>query len=365
VTNSKLIKLFVALAVVIAVVVAILNHQKSIGPETAQEAPMAGEVPDRADTQKPAPEMVLPKPTLNPEAGGLEQMVFSREQVEAWLKLHGRDAASLLAAFRAMKDTNYLNEAATNFPNDPKVQWTVLAQDAFPAERRKWLEAFKQSSPDNSVAFYLSAEDYFKDGKSDDALRELQVASDKLYFDNHENESREDSEGLYAFLGKTKLEAAGLSMADISGDLMSTLNAFKQMGQGLATAQKQALASGNLDAAGDVYDLGTTLTDNLQNGDGGDYLISHLVGIADQSLLLSGLNQNATYEFLDDETPVQAMQELNEQKSVITQLIKSFNGIYASMTPDEMLDYAQQVKDDGELAAMQSALEDHPQDSAN
>ena len=49
-------------------------------------------------------------------------------------------AASLLAAFRALEDTNYLDEAATNFTNDPQVQWTILARNAFPEDRRRWLD---------------------------------------------------------------------------------------------------------------------------------------------------------------------------------------------------------------------------------
>src|SRR6185437_7654844 len=70
-----------------------------------------------------------------------------REKVEEYLARRHRDVASLLAAFHALQDTNYLREAATNFPNDPQVQWTILAQDAFPQDRRKWLDAFKTSSP--------------------------------------------------------------------------------------------------------------------------------------------------------------------------------------------------------------------------
>src|SRR5450631_4062214 len=65
---------------------------------------------------------------------------ISREQAEAWLAKHNRNAMSLLAAFRALGDTNYLNEAATNFPNDPHVELAVLAHDEFPANRRKWLD---------------------------------------------------------------------------------------------------------------------------------------------------------------------------------------------------------------------------------
>src|SRR4051812_26439638 len=61
-----------------------------------------------------------------------------REEVEKYLERNRRSAASLLAAYGALRDTNYLKEAATNFPNDPRVQLSVLRRDIFPEERRKW-----------------------------------------------------------------------------------------------------------------------------------------------------------------------------------------------------------------------------------
>ncbi|HZL77623.1 MAG TPA: hypothetical protein VFC17_02135, partial [Candidatus Limnocylindrales bacterium] len=56
------------------------------------------------------------KPEAEPESDAAGQPKLPREKVEAWLAKHNRNASSLLAAFRAMGDTNYLNEAATNFP---------------------------------------------------------------------------------------------------------------------------------------------------------------------------------------------------------------------------------------------------------
>ena len=123
-------------------------------------------------------------PTNSEETENAPAPKISRDQAEAWLAKHNRNAMSLLAAFRAMGDTNYLNEAATNFPNDPHVELAVLARDEFPADRRKWLDLFKQSSPSNSLANYFSAEDDFKNGKSDEAAQELLVASGKSQFDN-------------------------------------------------------------------------------------------------------------------------------------------------------------------------------------
>ena len=98
---------------------------------------------------------------------GANPLEVPREKIEEYLKLHNRDGASLLAAFHAASDPErpgegigYLKEAATNFPGDPHVQLTVLAQDAFPEERRKWLDAFKASSPSNSLANYLLEREY-------------------------------------------------------------------------------------------------------------------------------------------------------------------------------------------------------------
>jgi hypothetical protein len=41
---------------------------------------------------------------------------------------------SLLAAFRALNDTNYLNMGVPNFPNHPQVELAVLAHDEFPQD---------------------------------------------------------------------------------------------------------------------------------------------------------------------------------------------------------------------------------------
>ncbi len=96
-----------------------------------------------------------------------------REEVEMYLERNGRSAASLLTAYRSLQDTNYLREAATNFPNDPRVQSSVLQRDLFPEERRKWLDLFKASSPENPLANYLSALDYLNGAQSTLAVSEL------------------------------------------------------------------------------------------------------------------------------------------------------------------------------------------------
>ena len=50
----------------------------------------------------------------------------------------------------------------------------VFDKDATPAELRQRLDAFEQSAPDNPLANYLSALDYFKSGQISQAVQELQ-----------------------------------------------------------------------------------------------------------------------------------------------------------------------------------------------
>src|SRR5450755_4339674 len=197
--NSTLIKLFVVLTVLIFVAVAVLNFLKLNAPETAKIAPTLAKTEYYSAPSKPfVPKAVKPQSDSNDaESGEKKVPKLSREQVEAWLVKHYRNAMSLLAAFRSSGDTNYLNEAATNFPNDPHVELSVLAHDEFPADRRKWLDLFKQSSPSNSLANYLSAQDDFKNGKKDEAVQELLAASGKSQFDSFQTESRLDEEDLY------------------------------------------------------------------------------------------------------------------------------------------------------------------------
>ena len=173
---GKLLAALICLIVVLAVALHFLNR-------TTPNSSISVLPPTNSTAQQIFHFHAVPVPRPQPPELDLAgQPKIPREKVEEWLALHHRDAASLLAAFHALEDTNYLNEAATNFPNNPQVEWTILANNAFPEDRRKWLDLFKNSSPSNSLANYLSAEDDFKNGNSDAAINELLSAKGKSQF---------------------------------------------------------------------------------------------------------------------------------------------------------------------------------------
>jgi hypothetical protein len=201
--KSSFDKWLVTLALVAVIAGAVWHFVTSnrIAREQKRERVGAGSVSSETEGFHPYYVSSVPRPTNGqPEQdAGFEKL--PREKVEAWLTKHHRDAVSLLTAFRALDDTNYLNEAATNFPNNPQVELAVLTHDEFPADRRKWLDLFKASSPSNSLANYLSAQDYFKNGNANAAVQELLAATGKSQFDTYNTENMLDSEDLYSSSG--------------------------------------------------------------------------------------------------------------------------------------------------------------------
>jgi RNA polymerase sigma factor (sigma-70 family) len=136
-------------------------------------------------------------------------------QVEVYLKDYRTNAASLLAAYRTSGAPALLQEAMEKYPNDPQVALAAAmsiadgSPDLTPEEiqqRRQWLNAFEQSAPDNALANYLSALNYFNSGQIDQGLRELIAASGKQLDDYVLNSEQADEEA-YRSAGYSAAEA--------------------------------------------------------------------------------------------------------------------------------------------------------------
>ena len=274
------------------------------------------------------------------------------EKVEEYLARHNRNAASLLAAFHALSDTNYLNEAATNFPNDPRVQLAVLARNAFPEDRRKWLESFKTSSPSNSLANYLSAQDYFKNHQPDAAMKEISAASGKSQFKEYSMETILDGEDLGRFSGSSAMETREASMAAMSEDLLPQLANFKAVALGIKDMQQQYASAGDSASVQTLAQTGIDFANRISTGDSGKILISQLVGMAVEAIATQSLDQNTPYDFLGGETPAQRLAEKKQQRVSIRELSQNLSSVLPTMSEDQMASYWERQKIYGELEAM-------------
>jgi hypothetical protein len=357
--NSALAKLFAALMVLI-VMLGIALHFLNSNPPNNSSVPVSLAPVNHFNPPQFIVHPYRPAPAQPLELDAAGQPKIPREKVEEWLGKHNRNAMSLLAAFHALDDMNYLNEAATNFPNNPQVELAVLAHDEFPQDRRKWLDLFKNSSPSNSLANYLSAQDYFKNGNPDAAVQELLAASGKSQFDSFQTESRLDAEDLYSSSGKSQLESSTNSLDDINKDMLPELMTFKQIAMGIRDLEKQYLNSGNANSANNLAQMGMNFGNQINNGDSGKYLINQLVGMAIENISLRQLNQNTSYDFLDGQTPAQVLQQLKDQKTALRNLSQNFQAAYPNLTPDEMTSYIERSKNYGETAAAQWVIQQHP-----
>jgi hypothetical protein len=286
------------------------------------------------------------------DADKIGLLKIPREKVEEYLRKHNRDMASLLAAFHALQDTNYLNEAATNFPNDPRLQWTILARNAFPEDRRKWLDSFKTSSPSNSLANYLSAQDYFKNNQPDAAMKELLAASGKSQFKDYSMDTILDGEDLGRFSGSSPMDTHIASMAGMAGDILPELSNFKGIATGIRDMQQQYVNSGDMASVQNLAQAGLSLTDRLTGGDSGKFIINQLVGMACEAVVLDSLDKNTAYDFLGGETPTQRLAELKQQKASIKELIQNQSPLLMSGNEDQTAGYWERTKIYGELEAM-------------
>ena len=295
-------------------------------------------------------------PTTTPDAGSPKSM---REKVEEWLARHHRSADSLLAAFHVLNDTNYLKEAAASFPDNPQVELAVLARNAFPEDRRKWLDLFKASSPSNSLANYLSAQTYFQGGQSEAAVKDLVAATGKPQFENYTLDSQLDAEELSQYLGKSALDSTETALAGSARDTLPELATLKQLASQMEDLQKQELNVGDNSSAENLAQMGMLLGSQLNSGTSGNYMINQLAGMAVEEKMFDQLDPNTGYDFLGGETPGQRLQELKQQKTALSQLEKSFEAIQSGLTDAENVSFQERVKIYGEVAAMRWLVQQH------
>jgi RNA polymerase sigma factor (sigma-70 family) len=256
-------------------------------------------------------------------------------QVEAYLKANRTNAASLLAAYRTSGDPALLKEAMEKYPHDPQVAFeAVMDKDLSATEQRQWLDAFKQSAPDNALANYLSAVDYFKAGRTDQALQEFAAASGKSLNDYTVTRAEGDME---AFL------AAGYSVADAeqlgtSQLLLPQLAQLKQLAlntRDLANAYRQA---GDTTSAQTALQMADQLGQQYANPSAGEPTISQLVGIAIERIALGGMDPTAPYGG-NGQTVQDRLNQLVQQREDVFQMSQQVDKLLPSLSDQDWIIY--------------------------
>jgi hypothetical protein len=279
---------------------------------------------------------------------------FPRETIEAYLRQNHRNLESLLAAFRVSRDPAYLREAATNAPNDPAVQFAVIANKVFPDDQRKWIDAFKASSPDNALAWYFSASDYFKSNQPEQAIQELTQATRRQLYGHYAVQTGQAVEEMGDLAGWPALAAKAMANGTAGSPYLTVL---KDLANQTLQTQQQYLSQGNTGSATSMASLGMALGDQLRNAAAP---IDELVGIATEKKILAQLDPAGTYDFLG--RPVSdVLAELDQQKQAIRDALQTRDQVRPTLNEGELNDYWEREKLYGEMYALRWLQSKYPQ----
>jgi len=271
-------------------------------PSPALDAAVAGSLPaPPASAATAAPDLIpLPQPqTTNLMAriikGDLPDVTLDR--LETYLQANHRDAESLLTAYQATGDRALLDEALAKFPGDPRVAYTAWFRAQPDANdpgalkaRRQALDVFKQAAPDNALANYLSAANYFKSGQPELALQELQAGAGKAKFDDYTQDAIQSMQEAYQAAGYSEVES---KLAATSGALLPHLAELKQAGVSLVDLANSYRQAGDGASAQAALQMGLDLGQRLDDPDSLT-LIQTLVGIAIQRKALDAMGAAAS-----------------------------------------------------------------------
>jgi len=274
---------------------------------------------------------------------------LTAEQVEAYLKANGRKASSLLAAYRTSGDPALLKEAMEKYPNDPQVAFeAVFDKDLSPEEQRQWLNTFEQSAPNNALANYLSAFNYFNSGQIDQGIQELAAASGKQ-LDDYTVERAQDDEEAYLSAGYSAAEAERIALPWLE---LPQLRPVKQMGQDLVELANAYKQSGDPASAQAALQMALNLGQGYMDASANGPIISQLVGIAIERMALNAMDPNGPYGD-NGQTVQDQLNQIAQQRVAIKELVQQAEPLLPMMSEQDLLNFENRKMLFGEVAALQ------------
>jgi hypothetical protein len=223
----------------------------------------------------------------------------------------------------------------------------VFKNDSSPAERRQWLDAFKQSSPQNSLANYLSALDYFKSGHADQAVQELNAAAAKPQFQDYSADFVQNDEEAWRAAGYSVAEAKTAASMLL---LLPQLGQMKKLTQNIVSLANSYRQGGDEASAQMALQAGLNLGQRL-DGSPGQSLVSELTGGAIQSIALRAMDPAAPFG-QDGQTVQARLDELAQQRAAIVKLTSQFDTMQERVSDQDWISYKDRWRSFGEQAAL-------------
>jgi cell division protein FtsB len=282
---------------------------------------------------------------------------LTSEQVAAYLKTNGRTAASLLAGFRTSGDPALLKEAMEKYPNDPQVAFeAVFDKDLSPEEQRQWLNTFEKSAPDNALANYLSALNYFNSGQIDQGVQEFSTASGKQFNDYTLSRYQDDEEAFLA-AGYAEADAKALSSEQL---LLPQLAQMKQLNLDMVDLANAYRQTGDQASAQATLQMAANMGRRYASSSPGEPMVSQLFGIALEHIALGAMDPSSPYGG-NGQTVQDQLNQLAQQNTALRQLIQQFVPLQQTMSDQDWITYKDRWMSFGEAAAEQWVVNKHGQ----
>jgi hypothetical protein len=223
----------------------------------------------------------------------------------------------------------------------------LMNKDTSPAERREWLDAFKRAAPENPLANYLSALDYFRSGLSDQAVQELIAAGGRPGFADYTVERIQTDAEAYRAAGYSEADAR---MAATSGIELPQMNEMRTLAQNMVDLAAAYRRAGDESSAQAALQMVTGLGQQLDASTGTPPLmISRLVGMAIQRMALASLDPADAY---GDGTVQQQIDQLAQRRNSIQGLVRQSAPFQEQMTSEDWLNYNERTLSFGEENAI-------------
>ena len=279
---------------------------------------------------------------------GGEVPKLTAAQLKRYLDENRRSPASLLAAYRTSGDAALLREAMGQYPADPKVAFEALMSKELPSdERRQWLETLKKAAPENPMANYLSALDFFKAGQTDQAVQELSAAAGRRGLSDYTVERIQADEEAYRAAGYSDVEA---KMAATWGVALPQLAPLKNLTQNIVDLAAAYRREGDPASADAALQIAIGLGQQMDASTGTCVpLVTRLVGIAVQRMALGAMDPSTGY---GDGTVQQQLDQLVQRRTSIHDLVQQVNPLMQQMTAEDWQNYNQRTLVFGEENAM-------------
>lgn len=279
---------------------------------------------------------------------GGEIPAVSSDFLERWFASGRTNALDLLAARRASQNADFFHQALTIFPNDPRV---LLAGDQFNGAseaQRKRLDRLKTADPDNALVDYLSAKNYLKEGRIEEALVELSAASGKERFDDYSRDSTLAVEELYLAAGFSPAEAKAYGTSQTP---LPHLSSLKGLSQELAKLQQNYLAAGNQEGAEDLARLGMQLGQRLRSSTGARCIVEELTGMSIEAQVLNPLPPEGHYNFVPGGIP-EYLDQISRRRADLKGFWHDCESWLRQASDSEIVAYFDRVKMFGEVEAL-------------